>query len=96
MEKPLPISQSIYTPWSPCILNVLCNILGGHRGLCSIFGVFGGRPPKLLLHNAQPPGQLGAVGVVVAQQEGGLAVRGDILGDVHGGVVQLKLSGSVG
>ena len=54
-----------------------------HRG-----SPLGRGPPQLLLHNAQAAGQLGAVGAVVAQQEGGLAVLDDILGDVHGGVGQ--------
>lgn len=69
------------------ILAVLLDLLSGHWCLRSIFGILGGRPPKLLVHDAEASGQLVAVGVVVADEKGRLAVGSDKLGDVHGGVV---------
>jgi hypothetical protein len=66
------------------LLDVLAHVLGGDGGLCSIFGILGGGPPELLLHNAEATRHLGAVGAVVAEQEGRLAELTDELGDVHG------------
>lgn len=69
------------------ILAVLLDILGRDRGLCSIFGVLGGCPPELLVHNAETSRQLIAVRVVVADEKGRLAIAGYELGDIHGRVV---------
>ena len=79
------VSNCNHTQPSLYTLDVLRNILGRYRGLCSIFGIFGRGSSQLLLHDAQSAGQLGAVGAVVAQEEGGLAVLDDVLCDIHGG-----------
>ena len=66
------------------ILDVLPDLARRHGRLGGEFCILGRRPTQLLAHDAEPAGQLGAVGAVVAQQEGRLAEVDDKLGDVHG------------
>jgi hypothetical protein len=78
------LSVRAYIVATTIVLNILRNILGGDWGLCSIFGILGGGPPELLLHDAEAARDLGVVGAVVAQQEGRLAEAGDKARDIHG------------
>jgi hypothetical protein len=66
------------------ILNVLCDMLGGDLGLCSIFRVLGCCTAELLLQNPETVRDFGVVGGVVAQQKRGFAELADELCDIHG------------
>jgi hypothetical protein len=82
VEESEPLASLCGNPRTS-ILNIARDIGSGDGGLCSIFGVLGGCTAELLLHDADAARNLGAVGAVVAQQEGGLAELADEFGDVH-------------